>query len=1173
MAPLAGRPRDLPLPVAVAVQRYEATTGAADRIACGADAGYAIVKYVALLRLSDWIRAGCPGEDTRLVRPLDQVLGGASATHWWELTRALEQLTPRPLVPAAPRWAACEPACQLLNRARRFRHGGLRPAANSALDAELQAAVGRLLDAARPVLDLALVRVRGAERQRLVGTATPPLDEGEWRIAVEVGDASLSVDALAHVPALLDADAARDVYVFERLSQRGILAESRGRLLDTLRRHPSLGDVLAWIREQQRRDALARAHPVSQAGPEELVPLLRQTALRRVEVEWRIGSLASVPRPEIRDALAARPTAGVHVVVLAGPSGIGKTHELAEWLRRDDGRGALWLRAPALQPGGELLLRALGAQLTREDLAAPRALVQAALGRAGLAVALDGLSETSDGPALAAQLCEDARELGIPMQLACSTRSEVLARLTDVLGAASRGAGPTTLRVVELDPLPREAAARLWDERAPPTAPRYAELTHATRQLLRVPMLAALALEAGALSAEFSPDVLVERFVERQTAPLERALLRRIAATMYVEETQVLGARHLERPDLVLLREAVGGQGPFGDAFRALCARGLVALTGTFSDPDSVRVRLAHDRILQWVLSRWLCVRARARPEDPGVQARGWQDAFAARLQIPPLANAVASALVLAEEDDPQRALDPLLERGDPLDRALLRSAVAVLAEERPAVARRWLRAAWGRRGADARVRDELVALAADVGCPETLRAALRRRGTRGLALELLPAARRRDPEAVQAALRSWWEDLRPRPWRHLPSVLRLGQALFMAQIAEGGYRDPDPELAALSRELARAVLETSRGRWIRAALVGVGSWLGAAIIRTVPPGPVDNPRELALFLRTPPATRGWLRPLVDAFREGRDPAAYADVARRVAVATDVGPTLLLERALIANVLRPDVAAATLDLTLDLGRRAQAASPLPMAAQSCLYVYSQYLEKRPAAPDRAARFREFEDLLRGWLERSGPEGWRWTARSGARYKALHVAAHARLAHADRGVGARVADGLWPGALAAAEAGEGQRALDLLDDLAILAVSRGAAELAAGAMEPLLRDDRDVPRDVLQKAAEVLAQIGGRDPAALERALDGPGRIRDALRRTVRSRRVSGTASYAVFLDFDDAIVVDEALRDVVATVMESVLEARSFRAIVREALERTLHHLAAPSPDAGSAGR
>lgn len=1144
-------PQECPLPVALPLARFLGATALPERIRHGADAAHALIKYVALVRLADWLEAGLPGGDEATIAAVDFVLGAPSAIHWWAVAAALEELPARPSAPRSPGWRARRAEIETAARARKFRHAGARPRADRNLAAEISNALETLAEAAEPLLRLPLVRSADGTEQPLIGTELPESTGARWRILVRAPGGALTLDPFALALGPQDEHARQDLFVYERMAGSAVFYERDDQLISLEERPASLERLVGLVR--RRRAEEAGAALMRKAGRdatgEGLAQFLREAALEQARREISFLPIAHVERPEVAEALSALGDSGTRAVALSGPSGIGKTRELAEWVRRcaASGRVPLWVRSASWR--GERVSELCGKALTGYALSLqPERIAQAVAGH-GLAIAIDGANEAERPERMLESLVRDLGELDLPsVQIVVGVRPEALRTIRAAL-PPEWWAAPARFPdgVVRIEPLPIESARMLWRQAELGGAPAFDQLPPATRRLLQVPLMAALGIQAGVLGT--SPRVeahqLIERFVDLQTTDVERVVLRRLAAAMYGRRTQTLDAAALLQDEG--LRHVEDEFDVVAPALARLADCGLLRVTGTLQASQELRVTFAHDRLLQWLVGRWLEHRAVAAGDvRAGPDGEGWGSALSDVAGSPALASGVGQAIAALEPKSPGLVFD-LLASSNAETRAAGRLAARALAESDFRAAEAWRTASWHRVERDPVLRREIAALAADAGDHRVLAEALQDRLLRTSTTAALSRLRRYAPETVHETLDAVWSRARRRPWLHLPTTVVTARALLQALIAEGASPEGDEVLDRLLREISAGLLGRPGGvvrPLLRNAVVEGLAWVVPGALSTMPANWIDSRSELPRFFRRSKNDRARLRPLVDLFAGDASPADVAAIAIEVAKESDAVASTILERALIAAAVWSPNAEEALNLNAVVAAAAQATRPVPMAAQSVLYVLDRYLHRRHAEPDWDLRFAEFETLLRGWLA-AAPD-CRWTAASGRRYKAVFAAAHASFWQRRWGAGGSpIIAELWQRALERDES----LAVDLLDDMSILALSRGNAALALSETEPLLRSSW-LPPQVRQRALQLLGGVADRDPELLQRCLEGPGENRAALARLVRIEPAEVSAEFLLALDFDDVIILGEPFRATVAKALELAIEVGSFHAFV-----------------------
>lgn len=1096
-----------------------------ERALAAFDVADAVIRYVALVRLAAWWRQPPAAsaehhEVARMLRPALWGVAGARPLAWWRVERALAAIVPE--VPPAPGLADLTQArFEQLDRVRRSRHGNLRVDVTPDDMARAVATAQALVAAAAPVLALPLVIVP-------LPIEVPPLD-GAARVVghVVVNTAPSATLPLAPWLFVAEIDGVRDVLLFARDTMTAPIFGSHDVLVPIDHGREALAGLHAWIDEVERDHA---DQALARLSHDQLVDRLVKTA-RASAAAMLFTEGPEVERSSLDHALGNMPPEGVSFVVLVGPGGVGKSHALRRLVMASQ-RAVLWVRAVHWnhESLGALMGSAVGMPGTRLGGARLAALVE----DPGLLIAIDGLNETREPAALIDVVAQPLRGLARgSVQVVVTSHPEAAAVVLARVEPTWRVGGTGEVVVQPLDD--REAAILV--------GPGYARLGMATRRWSRVPLIALLArAAAGGDGDAQTVDHLIESFVAAQTSDLERALLRALASRMLATGRQALTRSEYGdgSPLAEALREAVEGAAPLGPALAALVDRGLVTAAGDSATRTGVSVAFAHDRFLQWIAGRWLSARAPA-----GDDHDGWASHFEALAPAPALAGALGQALWGLPDRD--RWIPVLATSTSAAQRALARLAMAVGAEASPVRAVALLREAWHRPGRQDLAGHELVALAADLGDPSVIAEALGAdRETRGAATYALARVARHSTDTVAAALRERWQRIEPRPWLGLFGTLGVLHAILYARFAEGARPRQPETLNDLAATIVGRMVGTSTGRAARLrrnALLRLAAAAVRWIAVLVPQGPTKHVRELFHLFRTPPPERSWLSPLVDVFRGPRRIDETMDVVRRVAASREVGPSILLERTLIVASRRPAEMDAALAAAVEAGAIGCAANPPTMLGQGALYVLSSHLLRvAPSAPGWDTTLAAFEHGLDRWLE-AAPRR-RWESASGNWYKSLFVAAHLQLHHRRHGTirTDRLAR-MWRDALTRSDE---QLAIDLLDDLQILALSRGFGPLALEAAEPLLASSWRLPGRLHREVLELLRAVHERDPDVVEDALRrGNEPVRAMLARQLRLGRASRTAGYAIFLDFDDALVLDEGLRDAIASLFDAMLSERS----------------------------
>jgi len=1153
------QPEGCPAPVALPLAHLRETPADAygRRIVVGADAGYAVVKYVALVRLADWIQGDLKGDNDKLVNQIEKVLLGASANHWWLAARYLENLEGSGrLAPDTPLWngKALARATETLNAGRKSRHGGLLVIEDASLASRIDDAVRMVVEAAAPLLDLPLVRRRGETRQPLIGPNVPPAGYGEWTIQVEVNERTLTLDPFLLMLGGEEEDVdSQDIYVYERLTQRGMLVhhDNIQRELRGESQPRGIHQVVTWLNQHRdRRLAEGTAH-VNELEPDALAELLRRSATKAMELEWRITSIGRpAERPDVSQALAAMGTRGVQVRFLVGPSGIGKTHELVKWLRLTK-RIPLWVRANSWQ--GDDLGQLLGASANKGGPAVlGREVIRRLAHTGGLAIAIDGVNEARQPDALVAAVCRDLAELDISAHLVISGRPEVLKTIRPSVPQAWLPAGGAR-GDIELTPLSRAAAQTLWDGVMRNVGLPFDQLHPTTQRLLQIPLLAAISLE---ISGELlGAEALIGAYVARQTTDLERVLLRQLAAMMFGQSEQILSENSIQGSKGSagrLLDEAIQGIQPWGEPFAKLLDHGLLRFS---ADKE---ITFAHDRILQFFVCRWLVAQVRDTPaERTGPEGVGWGTVLKRVAHSPALAAGVGQA-VATLADQPMFAA--LVTSEEAWERTVGRLSMRALAEERPTVAATWLDETWQEHPRARTVCQELVTIGADIGDVGLLAKGLGNRRTQKYAVAQLPRVLRYAPDIVEKAIRARWESIGKGPFIfHLPSTVTVLHALLVAQVAKGAQERPFPPIGQLTRAVTSAMFRGGRVRGLlRRITVEVLAMATHLVARALPTGPTDHIKEFPRFFRQPPSKREKFRPLVHLFAGEATPQDVESIAREVVCQHEVVPTILLERALIAASRRPATREAALDLAVELGHLAQQVPNPTMGGQSSLYVLSNFLEQDLADGEaQRHRFEQFESLLKGWLSFSEKTGYRWRSSRNKWYKSLFAAAHMQLYGKIHGAfRSNISAELWGKAIGSNEAKNVQLAVDLIDDFKILMLSRGAVSCGMCELEPLLQANW-LPPSVEVETRQLLAAAWAEEPDVVGEALALPGgENRRRLATWVQVDRAKNTEGHDLLLDFDDALVLNTKLCQTMSQIFEYMLDVRSFRGF----LSLTLRH-------------
>lgn len=1123
MAPLTAA--QAPTPVAIPWARLAATRLPADRLLAAVDLAYATARYAALVQLASWLaddwEAALARMDGAHAAALQALEGGKVET-WWALARAMATAN-------GSAWPAEADAAVLrqLDRSRLARHHGVVLLCDAGDAAEVQGLAERLVAACGPLLSWPLWRQAGETRRALRGPALPPLEGGQGRIVVHVPGAEVELAPFLRADGPLDATAHRDLLVYERLVGQAALYDDGERFVE--RAPPSLvASLVGWRRAQTRAEAAAR---VSSRNLGQALRLATHQALAR----QRLGRPPwSARRPEA-DQLSAWAPEGHRALQLVGPSGVGKSHLAHDWLAAaGDQVLPLWL--PAGHWPEAPFDAWLGALVTGTPVAPRPDALRGALSR-GCAVVLDGLDEARAPAAVLAAVIAGLASAPAPVRLVITTRRAAPPGVpAHWWWTTPDGGGRVSLGL--LDP---GAARSLW-EGADPARPDFSALPPHTQQLLRLPLMAALARQIGALSGPLSPDALFHAFIGERTTDLQRGLLQQVAAECLAGCQPWAAARDTGEGGLAA---AARGVPAVAEALDGLVALGLLQRTTLDDQP---RYRFGFDRLLGWWVDQLVTARCRAdRADGQAWDEADWTAAFAQVAGSPALAAGVAQACArwIADHPAPVRALTSAALRPD-----LARATWLAALERSPRLGRQWLARAWRQP----RQRPLLLEVAAEAGIAARVVPGLADRRTRAQAVAILPQLARRDAAGVAAAVEGFRLAQVRRPWRRPGAAVGLATALLHLHFGEGAGRAERQAFRTSSRALAQAALGVhGRGGWalraLQALLVPVVARYAAP-----PPGDIpDMPFELRRFLRIPAAQRARWRPLVELFADRATPAQAAPVLAAAAELGDVGPMLFWERALIAAALRPQTAAAALELAFAQGRAGQRAEPVRMVGQSAMYVHEVYLTRRPQAPDWDRRFDAFDRLAHGWLD-AAPDR-RYPVPSGRRYKSLFAAAHLLLWHQRTGAPTSpFVRRIWQQALQDRDPG---LVGDLCNDLLIVAVTRGQPALALQAAAPLWRL-RKLGGPALNAARAFLAALDRRIPAETREALAAVGSALAPWAADQRSRPgAPGDAAMAMFLNFDDAFVLDDALRGRIAEVLDAALEAPDLAAVIRVGL-RTL---------------
>lgn len=1157
----------LPTPVALSIARLAAATLSSERIEHASDCGHAILKYVAILRLADWLRTPVAEREFALASPLGPLVWGASAIHWWEVSKALETATREPWLPSTHEWIRLDAqSLQALSRARKFRHDGGVPPQNAAFAAQLTDVVSRLLECAQPLLGLPLVQISSAGVQSLEGAVVPPEQRVKATLAVQTDSGQLDlapwtlVLAESDVPGAVD----KDLFVYERLTEQSVFFENDRVQIELAPRPRTLADLSTWV-EATRRAMLSEVAMATLAASnaENVATLARQGLRAQLDREWRHSLLERSParRPELTSQFVKLSDTGVAALLLEGASGTGKSFTLAQWLlgASRGGRVPIWLRAVSWR--GEGILASLGQAAWGVPIPPLPAVVQELGARNGWAIAVDGINESANPAGLLEQLTAELRQLPGRVQLVLSSRESTTDTALKYLDPGWL-ADVTSLRpgVLEVGPLSETDAKVLWDSVVGGHWPTFDQLAPATRRLARLPLVAAMALETASLGVAMGSDMdsMFENYLDACTVDLERVLLRRLAATMLRYRTQGIDTVRLSGADSVLL-DALAGRGRLGPAVTSLVDKGLILV-----EIDDLRhdtpafLRFGHDRLLQWYLGRYvLQTRLSTHGETLATEVTDLSRDAGTVAHQPVLVAGIAMALAQKTRTD-GAVVDQLVDSDRAEERAVGRAVLLAIGELAPERAREaWIRG-WHRAPSDAR-RLELVQVSAEIGDPAILGLALLEAAHGEAVAAYLMRVRVSAPEWVDWVFLAAWNHVDRSPWLRLRQTIAFARALVQMRATEGRVGQRSEKIAALSRQLTTRLLGTGQsfaGKLTRRVAIELIAWAAQGVVRAVPHGPVDNVKELADFLDTSPASRSKFTPFIDLFAGTVAPETVRELAFAVATQHHVGPVLLLERAFIRAAMHEVHSAEALDLAVNWGRAAQAVSPPPMAAQSVLYVLASFLERTPRNAQWHERFAQFESLLEGWLAIAKDR--RWSSSSQRRYKALFVTAHSFLL--DRqgdSRPSRFALQLWEQAIGG---NDETAALDLLDDLQILSMGRSAHRRALLECAPILAADW-LPARVLTELTALFAHISAQDPDAAQEALAAGGPNCRRVAEALQSRPPVKDKGHGFYLDFDEVLLTSDGVSTQVAALMHQLLQAGSLREFVRQALEQTANGL------------
>lgn len=1186
-------PSGFPTPVAIPLRQYLDARSDEERLLAGADAGYALVKFVAFVRLADWIR-----EDTPLTPGLEdpkhlrRSMTGAMAEDWWQISMALDEAVARSLAPDTPGWSdpRLERHLQQLNRARRSRHWISKPQDHPREAAEVGHAIDALVTASAPIWTGVLERRQGNRIEPCMGSALPKVETGEWRISMRYpGREPLDLTPFALMIAP-DRDAQRDLYVYERLTHRGAIYELHPTLFESTPTPSGLMRLQQWVKDQVERRRKSSGEQLDRLEPEALLERLESGWRYLTEKEWRIENALKYPanRPEVERALGRLARSGVGFLCLSGPSGIGKTFELVRWLKGQQAdatpRVRIWI--PAASWVGESFESIVGSQANQGRPAgiSMTRLLEVAADR-GLAIAVDGINEARDPDGLARLVVDAVTRLsnggGPSVQLVVSCRPDNVDRVVSNIPTAWRTQVEMGKEgVMVLHPLPNREAARLWDAGIQETmTPRFDTLPSSVQRLLCVPILSSLARDARFEGDDLRDAAgIIERFIGTQTSSLQRLILRHLALGMFTRGRQVLAPTDFEELDDAseIMRAAFRMEDDaWGEAFASLLSQGLLILHGTFPEEEDSGVAFAHDRILQWFIASWLA-RFAADPIRTGEFARLIEPVMGSTALASAVGEAFARVHREANPETRKRMESMLLKslsEGSSSDPSIedlvgVRHAVRAWGEGDTETLGRWMSLAWRQSRWRSNARIELVSLAADVNHVPVLADGLGSwKSVREATVSVLSRVRLHSPEMVRQALERRWNRI-SHPMLHPIDTVTLLVALLYGAVAEGGMAEPDDQLVTMARTVTRDLLGSGNSRTSRAMKSLVVRFLVGGInpfLDFFPQGPINQTRELRAFLRsTSPRDRKKYLPLLRVFAGETRVREIEPLAFRVACEGSWLPTVLLERSLMVASDSEEDCDDALEIALESGRLAQAASGfVPMAAEGMLYVLSEYLRFHVnliSLPQWDRRYDQFKRLSRGWLERATDRRWD-SPLTKKRYKALYATAHALLWQVRFGdTPCEEIRALWDRYFSKRDRG---LAMDLVDDLEILAMNEGGWGRTLLELEPFLAKD-DADDAVIKRISQLVGAIGERDAAAVTARLDShlPGRNRESVSRRMHIGRTRATLGNAFFQGFDRGLVLNPRFRPTVLALMTELLESPSRLSWFEFAIRRVASDLA-----------
>jgi hypothetical protein len=910
--------------------------------------------------------------------------------------------------------------------------------------------------------------------------------------------------------------------------------------------------------------------------------------------------------------LAAMSSAkGVSFLALVGPSGVGKSAELARWVTREDGAApSLRLLIPAarISKEGELLCALHTAATSQEDDAGEEQdragvdlplLARMLTSFERLRIAIDGIDEAPNPKRCVAALVHDLRLLvaagtsdstTVSVEVVVTIRPEAPAELLESIDTAWRvraGGAPGRFLVT---PLADGPATALWETLVGGAGPNVegqseADLAPAVRNLLRNPRLAKLAARDASRTIDCA-EQLIGNWMERAAgSELERTVLGRLALALWHGGRPMLGARELEQFDPALYR-ALKDE---ASSLENLQRTGLLRVVESNNEP---LYSIGIDHAVEWIVGRRVPVAI-----DDVASLRSEYT----RVKLSPalaggLGQAIARSLIVNERSI-DRAAATLLGRADEADSGLAKTVAAALGQVRPAALTRFLAQAWKSRqtfalGADARHRThartlEILRLAAEHGEQDCLVDGIVSdpRTRDACAAELAIVARHR-PTTVSTVLRAAVERISwARPWTLGPAV-GVALAIFTCLVFIDAPRSRDALVESARRLAARLGLSGGSMR-LRPWLL---SWVVASFLPRLdawPQGPIPLLSEFRTFFRLPPAAREHYRDLAALFSGDKRASQLKDLLLEIAGAYSMPQMLLAERAML-RTLGPDRdvdAEDMLDAALSIGREVTGREGAPtMGGQSMLYVFWAYLRSRPlASPRWRERYWQFAELHDAWLRCARGSKYRYSSSTtGAKHKALFLVPRLALgARAGDQARADVLANLWSAAHVGATVANPEPdskvpqldetlTLDLLDEFRILAVGEHEPQLALEGLAPLLLRGRSAgswPPKVEAGVLRLLAEIHARDPASTRRVLGEHG-CADLLTR-LPAPRPAEELGYALFLGLDQGLtmrcVAGDRLDTALRSIFDDVFEAPSFHAFVSSVVQHIVDEIAKPA--------